>query len=142
MVLSFYANSYPIEVFILHIKSSIMKKGFFVAALAAILFLQGNSLPSLRHSSPVAATAPTATHNSSFVAAPASQQMRVTYSWYADPSFISWTGYVNTVTAELNRLRSLYAGYTFSASSGPGLIGFEWGYSSGFPTAVIYSDYY
>ncbi|MDF2192621.1 hypothetical protein [Paraflavitalea sp. CAU 1676] len=119
-----------------------MKKGFLVAALAATLFLQANSLPAPHHSSPPAASAPTATQNSSFVAAPASQQMRVTYSWYNDPSFISWTGEISTVTAELNRLRNLYSGYTFSASGGPGLIGFEWGYSSGFPTAVIYSDYY
>lgn len=104
-----------------------MKKGFFAAAIAAIVLLQGAALPT-RSTVLSAAKAP-------------ADKALLTYSWYNDPSFLSWTGEVSTVNSELTRLRSLYSGYVFSADPAPGLNGFEWGYNSSTPTAVIYSNY-
>lgn len=67
-------------------------------------------------------------------------QRRVTYEWYNDPWYGSFTGSITSINGELTRLRNIYAGYTFSAVAGPGLYAFEWGYNPTFQ-AVIYSNY-
>lgn len=103
-----------------------MKKGLLVAAMAAILLVQGNALP---------------TQNLSAAPAVEAAQRRLTYNWYNDPDFLSYTGEYSTINQELTRLRNLYSGYTFSAVAGSGLYAFEWGSLPGYVTAVIYSDF-
>lgn len=104
-----------------------MKKGFFAAAIAAIVLLQGAALP---------------TRSTVFPAAKApADKVLLDYSWYSDPDFISFTGQVSTVNTELSRLRSLYSGYVFSATPGTGLTEFEWGYHPTAGTAKIWSNY-
>lgn len=104
-----------------------MKKAIIAAVVAASFFVQGNALPT-PPPTPDATIAP-------FV------DRRVTYSWYNDPNFVSFTGEVSTVNTELTRLRSAYSGYTFSGSPGSGLTAFEWGYNASSSTAIIYSNY-
>ncbi len=94
-----------------------MKKGFLVAAMAAILLVQGNALP---------------TQNLSAAPGVDAAQRRLTYNWYSDPGFLSYTGEYSTINEELTRLRNLYSGYIFSASPGSGLYAFEWGYLPGY----------
>lgn len=104
-----------------------MKKAIFAAVLAASFFVQGNALTTPTPG-PDATIAP-------FV------DRRITYAWYNDPDWVSFTGEVSTVNAELTRLRSVYSGYTFSGSSGAGLTAFEWGYNAGSSAVIIYSNY-
>ncbi|WP_276485733.1 hypothetical protein [Paraflavitalea pollutisoli] len=104
-----------------------MKKAIFAVLVAACLLVQVNALPTTPPG-PDATIAP-------FI------DRRVTYSWYNDPDWVSFTGEVSTVNDELTRLRSAYSGYTFSGSSGAGLTAFEWGYHASQATAIIYSNY-
>lgn len=106
-----------------------MKKILSAAALAAILLLQANVLP------------PKSSHLQASGLMSPQEQRRLTYEWYDDPWFYSFTGSLRTINDELARLRNLYPGYTFSGTPGAGLSGFEWGYYPDYVTAVIYSNY-
>lgn len=107
-----------------------MKKMLQLAAMAAISLVLGNASPARDQQ-----------EKAGVAAIHAAEQRRITYTWYYDPGFYSFTGSISTINAELTRLRSLYSGYTFSASPGTGLYEFEYGHHPNYVTAVIYSNY-
>ena len=64
----------------------------------------------------------------------------INYVWYYDEWMIDPVGTTSTIATELNRLRLLYPGYTFSSLPAVGLYPFEWGFYSPTISAVIYSN--
>ena len=107
-----------------------MKKNRLMALMAiVVLMLQADVLPA----KPEPAFLPK--HFSQ------AQHALVDYTWYTDPDLTDPTGTISNITTELNRLRNLYSGFTFSSSPGAGLAPFEYGYCQFNPIAIIYSNF-
>ncbi|WEK38263.1 MAG: hypothetical protein P0Y53_12215 [Candidatus Pseudobacter hemicellulosilyticus] len=65
----------------------------------------------------------------------------VNYTWYYDSWYTQPVGIVCSLGEELDRLRSQWPGYTFSAVYYFGLYAFEYGWHSYSTTTIIYSDF-
>lgn len=83
-------------------------------------------------SQPTTATPPPATQ--------ATVKALFLYTWYYDYDAYDPVGTVNTVNAEMTRLRNAYPNYTFSAMPAWGLHEYEYGFFLFFPMVTIYSD--
>jgi hypothetical protein len=73
-------------------------------------------------------------------ATPATAKVLFYYTWFYDYDGFYPTGTVNTVNAEMARLRSIYPSYVFSATPAWGLHEYEYGFFLFFPMAIIYSN--
>jgi hypothetical protein len=62
------------------------------------------------------------------------------YIWYTDPDLTDPVGGYTDVNTEVQRLRSIFTAYTFSATWTPGLSKYEYGYRPSSPIVYIYSD--
>lgn len=69
-----------------------------------------------------------------------SENKLINYTWYYDPDYTDAVGVVNSLNAELARLRSTYTSNVFSATPAIGLVEYEWGYFNILTTTIIYSD--
>jgi len=64
------------------------------------------------------------------------------YQWFYDADMTDPTGTYSDVATEVNRLKSIFPAYSFSAIWYVGLHEFDWGYRPYDNGAVIYSDLY
>jgi hypothetical protein len=62
------------------------------------------------------------------------------YLWFLDIDLLDPVGSFSDINTELARLRTLFPGYTFSATPTPGLRAFEFGFYPLLTIAIIYSD--
>lgn len=69
-----------------------------------------------------------------------SYAMVTTYLWFTDIDLTNPTGSYCDIWYEMNRLRNLFPGFSFSHSHYAGLTEFEFGYAAPWYFATIYSD--
>lgn len=119
--------------FIVKHKTYVMKKMLSAAFTGSLLLLlQANTTSS--RAKPAAATAINTNNNRT------TGQAWLTYYWYADDDFTTYTGYSSSIEMEVNRLRASHPSYNFSSTPAIGMDEFEYGMHPFYVTAVIYSN--